>query len=96
MAKRQIKKKTINTKKTKVRSLSKGITKKKTNAPKKKITTTKKLIRKRSEDDYIRLSSKAKISKFIEFGEKIQMGELKWSHYVIDGNIGYHYYLKLK
>lgn len=96
MAKRQTKKKTTNKKKTKVRSLSKGTSKKKTGTPKKKTSTTKKLIRKRSEDDYVRLSSKAKLSRFIEFGEKIQGGELKWSHYTIDGNIGYHYYLKLK
>jgi hypothetical protein len=96
MAKRQTRKKTTNKKKTKVRSLSKGTSKKKTNIPKKKTSTTKKLIRKRSEDDYVRLSSKAKLSRFIEFGEKIQRGELKWSHYAIDGNVGYHYYLKLK
>jgi len=29
-------------------------------------------------------------------GERIQKGEIKWSFYSIDGNIGYHNYLKLK
>lgn len=49
-----------------------------------------------NDNRYIRVSEKSKTSKFVEMGEKVQRGEVRWVYYAIDGNIGYHYYLKLK
>jgi hypothetical protein len=31
-----------------------------------------------------------------EISEKVKNGQLKWSFYAIDGENGYHYYLKIK
>jgi len=47
-------------------------------------------------NDYVRLSENANPAKFNEMGQKVQKGLVKWSYYTIDGNVGYHYYLKLK
>lgn len=78
---------------------------KKTNKPKAKTTTKKKTVTskkttkrtpKTKSPDYVRISENSQESKFKEMGEKIQRGEIKWSFYGIDGNVGYHYYLKLK
>jgi hypothetical protein len=27
-------------------------------------------------------------------GKRVQAGEVVWSYYAIDGNVGYHYYRK--
>ena len=35
-------------------------------------------------------------SKFLEVGEKIKNGEVKWIYYATEGEVGYHYYEKLK
>ena len=78
---------------------------KKTSKPKaktttKKKTTTNKKTTKRTPKSkspyYVRISENSQASKFKEMGERIQSGEIKWSFYGIDGNVGYHYYLKLK
>jgi hypothetical protein len=78
---------------------------KKTSKPKAKTTTNKKTetnkkttkrIPKTKSPDYVRISENSQASKFKEMGERIQRGEIKWSFYGIDGNVGYHYYLKLK
>ena len=45
---------------------------------------------------YIKISTNSKSVKFIEMGDKIQRGEVKWVYYTMENNIGYHYYLKLK
>jgi hypothetical protein len=81
---------TKKTSKPKVKVIAKTTKKKKTVTSK---TTTKK---KPNNPEYVRISENAKASKFNEMGERIQKGEIKWSFYSIDGNIGYHNYLKLK
>ena len=101
---------TSGTKKTPTRSKSRSTTKKapakKTTTPAKKVTTSKKstsTVKKRTTQsvknktyEYVRVSENAKNTRFVEMGEKVQKGELKWSYYAIDGNVGYHYYRKLK
>lgn len=68
--------------------------------PKSKVTKTKPKKRvkkglKRNNREYIKVSENSKSNKFIEMGVKVQKGEVKWSYYAIDGNVGYHYYLKI-
>jgi len=46
--------------------------------------------------DVIRIKASAPTAKFLELGEKIKRGELKWIYYATDGEIGYHHYQKLK
>lgn len=46
--------------------------------------------------DYLKVSENSRINKFIEIGKRVQNGELRWMYYSIDGNIGYHFYKKLK
>ena len=59
---------------------------------------TKKRVKKglkKNNREYIKVSENSKSSKFVEMGNKVQKGEVKWSYYSVDGNVGYHYYLKL-
>ena len=69
-------------------------------ATKKKVTvkarTTKTVTKGRKQFEYVRVSENAKSSRFHEMGQKVQAGELQWAYYAIDGNVGYHYYKKLK
>ena len=51
---------------------------------------------KANPNDYIRVSENANPAKFNDMGQRVQKGLVKWSYYAIDGNVGYHYYLKLK
>jgi len=51
---------------------------------------------KANPNDYIRVSENANPAKFNDMGQRVQKGLVKWSYYTIDGNVGYHYYLKLK
>ena len=46
--------------------------------------------------EYIRLAENANKAKFNEMGQKVQNGEVQWAYYAVDGDIGYHYYRKLK
>mgnify|MGYP003629863089 CR=1 FL=1 len=68
--------------------------------PKKKTTTKKKVVKpkkaKAKPKQYIKVSINSKHSKFVEVGKRVQEGEVQWSRYVVEGNIGYHYYLILK
>ena len=69
--------------------------------PKSKVIKTKpkkkvKKSLKRNNREYIKVSENSKSSKFIEMGSRVQKGEVKWSYYSIDGNVGYHYYLKIQ
>ena len=92
MVNRNNKKKNRVTKKTKKSSSSKikkSFTK---TRPKKKVGKSLK----KNNREYVKVSENSKSSKFVEMGEKVQKGEVKWSYYAIDGNVGYHYYLKLK
>jgi uncharacterized protein YegJ (DUF2314 family) len=50
--------------------------------------------KKAKESRYIRVSENVKQDKFIEMSKRVHAGELEWSHYAIDGNICYHFYLK--
>jgi len=50
------------------------------------------------EKQYVKVSENAKPEKFHQIGERVRLGELRWSYYGIDsvsGNVGYHYYLIL-
>jgi hypothetical protein len=77
---------------TKKKSTPKKVATKKFRTPnKKKIVKAT-----RSAREYIRVSEKSKKSKFNEMGERVQRGEVRWSYYAIDGNIGYHHYLIIK
>jgi biopolymer transport protein ExbD len=94
MAKRQPKKST----KTKVETLSQATKK----ALKKRTASTKNLQAKnqkkaqkhKKNDNFIRLSENAKFERFVEMGERIKRGEIVWSYFALDGNVGYHYYRK--
>ena len=44
--------------------------------------------------DIIKVSENSRLSRFIEIGEKVKSGELKWLYYAVDGKIGYHFYKK--
>ena len=66
------------------------------NPTKKKKKVTFSTNRKINPNDYIRVSERSKINKFIETGKQVKDGKLRWVYYSIDGNIGYHYYKKLK
>lgn len=48
-----------------------------------------------SDSSYDRISEKAGIEKFKEMSQKIQNGTHQWAFFAIDGDIGYHYYLKI-
>ena len=66
--------------------------------PKKK-PTKKKVVRAKAKakpKQYIKISTNSKHSKFVEIGKRVQAGEVQWARYVVEGNIGYHYYLILK
>lgn len=54
--------------------------------------------KKRSIDDnrYVKVSTNSKSIKFVEMGQRVQRGEVKWAYFTTDNGIGYHYYLKLK
>jgi hypothetical protein len=61
-----------------------------------KVGTTKTVTKGRKQAEYVRVSENAKSTRFHEMGQKVQAGELQWAYYAIDGNVGYHYYKKLK
>ena len=42
-----------------------------------------------------RLAMNDSDAKFAEFSKRVNSGELRWVHYAIDNDIGYHYYLKI-
>ncbi len=90
-------------KKRPTRKTSKGTSKKRV----RKKTTTSTTKRKKKKPnlrtnrkinpaDYLKVSENSRINKFIEIGKRVQNGELRWMYYSIDGNIGYHFYKKLK
>lgn len=57
-------------------------------------TTRKKPLRnKNSERKFIRIEANAPREEYNKMGLKVQNGEIIWSHYAIDNDIGYHYYL---
>ena len=96
MAKRQAKKKTKP--KTKVETLvqaTKKALKKRTTSTKSSQTKNQKKAKKHANNDnFIRVSENAKQEKFVEMGKKVQSGEVVWSYYAVDGNVGYHFYRK--
>lgn len=59
--------------------------------PKPTTTRRKPLKSKKSETKFIKVRSDSK--NFHEMGQKVQKSEVVWSHYAVDGNFGYHYYL---
>lgn len=63
--------------------------------PPKPITTpTRK--KPRNMANFVRVSTRSKQATFVEMGQRVQKGELKWSRYVLEDGVGYHYYLILK
>ena len=46
--------------------------------------------------EHVTISENATKDKFSAMWERVKSGELKWSYYAIDGNVGYHHYLVLK
>lgn len=51
---------------------------------------------KKATSSYIRLPITESIDKFKEIGELVKKKKLKWAYYVVENNIGVHYYLILK
>jgi len=47
------------------------------------------------EYKFVRLAMDAPQEEFKAVGDRVQAGELKWHHYAVDGNKGYHHYLVL-
>lgn len=47
-------------------------------------------------DRYIKISEKSKSSDFKIIGERVNNGEAKISHYAIENDIGFFYYLIIK
>lgn len=50
--------------------------------------------KKKKNKDILKVSENSRLSRFINIGEKVKNGELKWLYYAIDSNIGYHFYEK--
>jgi hypothetical protein len=48
------------------------------------------------EEKYVKIKSDATKEEFRAIGERVQKGELKWSHYCSDGPVGAHYYAEVK
>lgn len=48
-----------------------------------------------TDSNYIRLSENAKPEKFASIGKQVMNGEIVPSHYTLDGNLGYYYYIKV-
>jgi hypothetical protein len=48
------------------------------------------------EEKYVKIKSDASKEEFRVIGERVQKGELKWSHYCSDGPVGAHYYTEIK
>lgn len=44
---------------------------------------------------FVRLAMDAPSEEIKAVGDRVQAGELKWNHYAVDGNKGYHHYLVL-
>lgn len=45
---------------------------------------------------YVKIDEGSKQEDFKKIGERVQQGELKFSHYSIDGYKGIYHYLKIK
>jgi hypothetical protein len=61
-------------------------------SPEKKLKAKAK--RHKSNDIFIIISENTKNEKFIEMGKLVQSGDVVWSYYIKENNIGYHYYRK--
>ena len=52
---------------------------------------------KRKMYEYEKIATNAKGNLFHLMGQRVQRGEVKWAYYTIEeGDMGYHYYIKLK
>jgi len=51
---------------------------------------------KKSEYKYLKLALNAPQNERRVLGERLQKGEIKITHYAVDGNNGYTYYIELK
>lgn len=51
---------------------------------------------KRSEDKYIRIATNAPMDERKVIADKVTKNEVSLSHYAIDGELGFHYYLVIK
>ena len=82
---------------TKKPVVKKPVVAKKPTAPALKVVNaTKEKKRTINDNRYIKVSTNSKSSKFVEMGQKVQRGEVKWVYFTTENDIGYHYYLKLK
>jgi hypothetical protein len=50
----------------------------------------------KSDNSFERHKAFGDLLKRTEITDKVKNGQLKWSFYAIDGENGYHYYLKIK
>jgi hypothetical protein len=50
----------------------------------------------KSDNSFERHKAFGDLLKRTEITDKVKNGQLKWSFYAIDGEHGYHYYLKIK
>jgi len=52
---------------------------------------------KRKMYEYEKIATNAKSNLFHLMGQRVQRGEVKWAYYTTEeGDMGYHYYIKLK
>lgn len=50
----------------------------------------------KSDDKYVRIAIDAKQAEFNAMSDRVKNGEVKWSHFALDGNNSYHHYLILQ
>ena len=48
----------------------------------------------KKNSNILKVSENSRLTRFIDIGEKVKNGELKWLYYAVDINIGYHFYEK--
>lgn len=51
---------------------------------------------KASNDKYVRLVSDGKAEDYRAMSDRARSGDVKWSHFAIDGNQSYNYYIVLR
>lgn len=50
--------------------------------------------KRKNNSKILKISENSRLSRFVDIGEKVKNGELKWLYYAVDGKIGYHFYEK--
>jgi len=51
-------------------------------------------LKRKKNKDIVKISENSRLSRFVDIGEKVKNGDLKWLYYAVNGKIGYHFYEK--